>query len=404
MKTKIQLTTIVVAGLATTMAACAGGKSAESAGGSCSNDDPVRMGTIITLSGPQKAVGERFLAGSEMAVEDVNRDGGIMGRCVESVVKDDEGDPTVAAQAARQLVLQEKVDFMEGPVNSAPLAPVMDVTNDEEVLHLTQSVFPPAGNAAEFPFVFRTSMGAVVAADQFWKFAQEAGWKKVAILAVNDAFGTTNTDAVLPGLKAAGIEVSSTQIMDNGQLNVDSQMKKLRDTNPDGVLLFTTGNDLVPPLKAREASGWDVPVLAYTTVSNSAIVDAVGESGMKGVFAGQIAVTELRESNDEVKPKSEPAAAFRDAFKDYLEVETLPDNFSSAGWAYDGVTMAAQAANEVKSMDAAKIKKHLEKAPYSGVMGTFYFDAKSHDGLRIDEVAFAEADSLKDGTLLEAKP
>ncbi|MCC6227399.1 MAG: amino acid ABC transporter substrate-binding protein, partial [Microthrixaceae bacterium] len=96
----------------------------------CDDSDQLRIGVSNTLTGPSAEIGEITLQGFELASQELNSAGGVLGRCVELVVKDDGGEPTKAAQVMRQLVDEDEVEAVLGPFLSSAMGATMEITND----------------------------------------------------------------------------------------------------------------------------------------------------------------------------------------------------------------------------------------------------------------------------------
>src|SRR4051812_48104216 len=85
----------------------------------CNNSNPVKVGALYSLTGPVAEEGKLYSQGAQIAVKDINTNGGVLGRCVVMDLIDDQASPTTAAQGVRQLVQQDNVAWVEGSFLSA---------------------------------------------------------------------------------------------------------------------------------------------------------------------------------------------------------------------------------------------------------------------------------------------
>src|SRR5690349_24237536 len=155
--------------------------------------DPVRIGFDDTLTGTYAALGKNTLVGCQLALEQINAKGGILGRPVELLVEDStSGDAGTAVQKARKLIERDRVSFLLGNVNSALSLAVAQVTSERGVLHIVPGGHTDAVTGASCHWnVFRvcntTQMEANAVASQLIK---EFG-KKWYYITPDYAFGHT---------------------------------------------------------------------------------------------------------------------------------------------------------------------------------------------------------------------
>lgn len=369
------------------------------AGGACDQGDPMPVGASLSISGPAADIGDLANDGAEMALEDINASGGILGRCAELSLKDDGGDPTKAAQVFRELVDQEQVAFVVGPFLSSPIGAAIEITNQAQVPHVVAGVLPDAGDATKFPYVFRTEVVATLQAQTFVEYMQAQGLTTAAALAVNNALGTSNVDGFNAAIEGTAVQLLATEFHESGSTDLTAQVRALMDTGAEVMLLFNTaGPDQVAAINARNSVGWDVPVLGFSSAANRSVVDGVGESGMNDVFAGQAYRLLAREEGTS-GPTGDKAVEFLARYKDHTGQDPLEVNIQQAAGIYDSFMMMAEAINDVGDVDPEGIKEYLETNGYDGVKATYEYDAERHDGVGLDDLVFVTAASFEDGTL-----
>ncbi len=402
MKMKTVLTKLVAVGVCgTLLLACGEGSDSEASSGAsdgnCESGDPVKVGGVFNLSGETADSGEFGKTGLELAAEKLNEDGGILGRCIELIIKDDANDPTKGAQAGSQLVEQEEVSLIVGPIVSPSAGPVLEIATEAKVPVAFNSLSPV--DYEKFPYAFRNVLTTEQIAESFAVYASGADLKRVGILAVNNVFGTTQVDALNAVADAEGVEVVGTEFFNGGDADLGPAMRKLANADPDAVVVVAFGGDAVAALKARQTVGLaDTPVLGFSAISLPFIAESVGEEGMEGVYVSMQFRRMMREPGAaDITDKN--AIAFRDRFAAYRDEPELTASPTQTSSAYDAMMLLASAANGAESLDADDIQKYLYENGYDGVQGKYSFEPGDHDGVDLADNVLVLANSLKNGSM-----
>jgi branched-chain amino acid transport system substrate-binding protein len=364
----------------------------------CDPDDPVQVGAVYSLTGPSADIGARAEEGTRMAEEELNAGDGILGRCVEVLLRDDEGDPTRASQVTRELVDQEGVDFVVGPFLSSPAGASIEATNQAGMLHIQGSVLFEAGDAEQFPYVFRIGVPAQLQAQTFSVFMDEGGYASAGVIAVNNALGIAVSEAFEASAEEAGLEVTTVQFHESGDTDHTPQLQSIQQTQPDVLVVMNVAPpDMIASIRARNGLGWDVPVLGFSAMAFAEVTEAIGDDGMDDVFAGQAFRNLSRDADGNVLG-GERVESFLDEYREFVGVDEIRVGPQQVAAAIDKIQMVAWAADAVGSLDPDAIKDHLEANPYDGLLATFVYDEQRHDGPTLDDLVFVIARSLEDGT------
>lgn len=378
--------TVVVAG-------CGGGASSGGSGGGLKGT-PVKIGFDDPLSGSLAENGKTSKIGADMAVAELNAGGGILGRPVQLVVKDDACDPTKGAQNVRELIDQENVDFIVGSLCSGVIGSQLPISTAAKKTEIVQGILPDAGDASKWPYAYRTTSPAANQQLSWVNFAQQQGYKKAAAIAVNTALGSSSVDAWKAASKGSGIDLVTVQTHDTGAVDLTLQMQKILAAKPDVILIYSSGVDQAAAVKARNALGSTVPMFGLSTITDPVIVQAIGgPANMKNIFAGPEYPTLIRSSSNKESP-------FIQHIKKFLKEDPVAHDYSLGGLAYDAIMAEAAAVNKAKTFDADKVKGVMEghgSSGYSGIMAHYHWDSKRHDGIGLEDMVFCQADSFKDG-------
>src|SRR5208337_2346670 len=95
--------------------------------------EPIKVGIVDTFSGPASTYTNDVRDGFKIALDQINAKGGVLGRKIEFVTRDDKFKPDLALQAAKELVMREKVDLLMGTINSAGALAVSDIAKKEKI-------------------------------------------------------------------------------------------------------------------------------------------------------------------------------------------------------------------------------------------------------------------------------
>ncbi len=159
----------------------------------CSAQDsaqgPVRIGFVSPFSGPVGFLGEWFGHSIQVEVDLINAEGGLLGRQLELVTRDDELNPAKSVEAVRELISRQGVSLVIGPSFSSNALAAKPVIEGSGVI----GIFPSAGSMellADGPtYLFRSQESTGLTARELLRLASERGLTKVAIFAPDDAFG-----------------------------------------------------------------------------------------------------------------------------------------------------------------------------------------------------------------------
>ncbi len=221
--------------------------------------DNLKIGLDNPLTGPYAAVGKNELIGCQLAVEQINAKGGILGRKVDLLVEDStSGDAGTAVQKARKLIDRDKIDFLLGNVNSALAAAMANVSFEKSVFHVVPGghTDPITGSNCHWN-VFRvcntTQMEANAVAGTLIK---KAG-KKWYYITPDYAFGHTLQAGLEKACTSLGGSKVGGDLTPLGTTDFSSYLIKAQAAKPDVIIFLTAGDDAVNSLKQAVQFGLD---------------------------------------------------------------------------------------------------------------------------------------------------
>ena len=222
-------------------------------------EDKLRIGLDNPLTGTYAALGKNELTGCQLAVEQINAKGGILGRQVELIVEDStSGDAGTAVQKAHKLIERDKVSFLLGNVNSALAAAMAQVSFDSGVLHVIPGGHADAITGANCHWnVFRVCNTTQMEANAIAQTLVSSYGKKWYYITPDYAFG----HSLQAGLEKAGAALGGSKVGEDltplATTDFSSSLIKAQSANPDVLIFLVQGTDMINALKQAVQFGLD---------------------------------------------------------------------------------------------------------------------------------------------------
>jgi branched-chain amino acid transport system substrate-binding protein len=222
-------------------------------------DEPVKIGLDNPLTGPFAAVGKNELIGAQLAVEQINATGGILGRQVELLVEDStSGEAAVAVQKANKLIDRDQVNFLIGNINSALAQAIANVSFEKKVFHIVPGGHTDSVTGTQCHWnVFRVCNTTRMETNSVSKLLLDSYGKKWYFITTDYAFGRTLQAGFETSLKAANGTELGADYTPLGTTDFSANLIKAQSSNPDAIILLLAGDDMVNCLKQAVQFGLD---------------------------------------------------------------------------------------------------------------------------------------------------
>jgi len=213
--------------------------------------DNVKIGLDNPLTGTFAAVGKNELIGAQLAVEQMNAQGGILGRQVELLVEDStSGEAAVAVQKANKLIERDKVDFLLGNINSALAQAMANVSFEKKVFHIVPGGHTDSVTGTQCHWnVFRVCNTTRMETNSVSSLLLKNYGKKWYFITTDYAFGRSLQAGFEASLKTAGGTELGADYTPLGSTDFSANLIKAQSTNPDALILLLAGDDMVNCLK-----------------------------------------------------------------------------------------------------------------------------------------------------------
>ena len=323
--------------------------------------EPVPVGAIEILSGPNAAYGNAIRDGLNLALGEVNRDGVLGGRKIVLTIEDSAGNKDQAINAARKLIGRDKVIGIIGPTLSNEMFAVGPVTNARGIPIIGTST-TANGITAIGENVFRTSLPESDVIPVTLKKAISRGVKTIALMYANDdAFSKSGFDVMKAAAEKAGLTIVTTESFGSKDSDFSAQLTHIQSLHPDAIGISALVEPVSGVLLAARQLGIDPKtVFIGGNGSNSPKLGELAGAAADGLLVGSPWFV------------GKPTAANENFVKGYRAAYGHdPDQF--AAQAYDAMKIVAAAIDRAGAADPAKLGPALLKTDYDGVMGPFTF-------------------------------
>ncbi len=247
-------------------------------------DGPVYIGLSAPMTGQYAEIGKYFQEGAELAIENVNRTGGIEGRQMQLISEDSQGLPEISKRIAVKFANDQRIVAQLGDFTSECSLMAQSVYRKARMVQLSPTVSHPQF-APGSPFSFTIS-GSQEARSQFMAHTavRILGKKRLAVLYVNDEWGIAVKKHFEEAGKQFGAEIVGEETYFKNTKEFAPILEKLRAAEPDFLCLGTLFYDAALICRQRQKLGWnDVTVMASGAVCMPAFIDLGGDA-TEGVY------------------------------------------------------------------------------------------------------------------------
>ena len=343
--------------------------------------DPIKIGVAGPFTGGSSSMGVSMRDGVRLAVDEINKSGGVIGRQLQVVERDDEAKNERGVQIAQELINKEKVTATVGYINTGVALASQRFFQEAKIPVMnnvaTGSIITQQFKDQPENYIFRNAAHDTIQAPMIVEEAVvRRGFKKVAILADSTNYGQLGRADLEAALKAKGITAVAIEKFNIKDVDMTAQLLKAKEGGAEAVLTYGIGPELAQIANGMTKLGWKVPMIGSWTLSLSNYIDNAGPAG-EGARMPQTFI-------------QEPTTPKRQAFiinylKTFNPKNQRIDSPVSAAQGYDSIYLLAAAIKQANSTDGPKIKAALEdlKTPVEGVVTTYNkpFTAKDHEAI-----------------------
>lgn len=233
------------------LAGCGGG------GGSSAGASPYTIGVVLSLTGPASFLGKSEKKAVDLLVQQVNAKGGINGHKLDTIIEDDQTDPSQAVQLTRTLTAQHVVALAGYPLVATCAAASPLLKNGPVQYCFTPGIHPRGSSN----YVFSSNLSTGTLIHVVLKYFHAQGWDRVALIASTDASGQdgfTNVKSEVAGF--SGMQLTDTERFGTTDVSVAAQLSRIAASHPQALIVWTTGTPVATVFKGIQQAGLNIPV------------------------------------------------------------------------------------------------------------------------------------------------
>jgi len=352
---------------------------------------PIRIGSILSVTGPAAFLGEDMKAGMELAVEEINASGGVLGRKIDWIFYDAESQTQKGLTATRRLLDQDRVDMIVGGGNMSGMAIAMlGLTEKAQAPFMsTEGAMDIVTPVAERHWTFKSTVDDEQVMERLADYFAKKNITKIAFLGDSSGFGQSAVAQLKKVAARRGLDVMY-ETFNPSDTDMAPQLGKIKSANVQAIVCWTVTPAGVVFLKQAQQLGLD----KLTLIHSYGFVD---QRYMKlaGDAARNLLLVSVKFPVGADLPDSDPQkakiAALTKAFES--KFNRKPNQF--AAQTYDAIYLARMAIEKAGGTDRAKVRDGLESIHgWQGVGGLFNFGKDRHSGLSKDDLVLV---NFRDG-------
>jgi branched-chain amino acid transport system substrate-binding protein len=224
-------------------------------------DEPLHIGYLLPETGPLADLGPAQISGLQLAIQDANEAGGVLGQEVSLSEGDEAGDTGVASEEADRLLADGVHAIVGAAASGMSLAIIDQITGAGVVQCSASNTAPDFTDYDDNGFYFRTAPSDSLQGDALAEVILEDGHTDVALLARADDYGVGLLEFTREGLEAAGANVVFADTYDPEAVTFDAEVSEMIAAGPDAIAIVPFIDDGVPLIQTLIEQGWDMNVL-----------------------------------------------------------------------------------------------------------------------------------------------
>jgi len=339
---------------------------------------PIRIGSILSVTGPAAFLGEDMKAGMELAIEEINAAGGVLGRKIDWTFYDAESQTQKGLTATRRLLSQDNVDIIVGGGNMSGMAIAMlGLTEKAGIPFMsTEGAMPIVTPVEERQWTFKSTVDDDQVMERLADYFAKKGIKKIAFMGDSSGFGQSAAVQLKRVADRRGLEVMY-ETFNPSDTDMTPQLGKIKAAGVQAIVCWTVTPAGVVFLKQAQQLGLD----KLTLIHSYGFVDQ-RYMQLAGDSAANLLLVSVKFPVGADLPDSDPQkakiAVLTKAFE--ARFKRKPNQF--AAQTYDAIYLVRLAIERAGGTDRSKVRAALEGIQgWQGVGGTVNFSKDRHSGL-----------------------
>lgn len=352
--------------------------------------DTIKVGLVAALSGQSAKSGEAITRGLTIAIEEINANGGVLGKPVELLRRDDESNPSRGLLATRELIQKEEVAVVFGGLDTPVSMAIVPMMNKLKVPYMGTWA---AGtkithNGAKENYAFRVSAVDEIVDEALAQYSiKHYDTKKPGLILINNPWGESNEDGLKKAFEKRDMPIVGIEKFESGDVDVVPQLTRLKEAGADTLYMVANVAPSAQVVKSLDRMGWDVPVVSHWGPAGGRFSELAGPNGAKVEF-----IQTFLFSEPGTDARSD--AMFAALQKRFPEIKTHADVTPAVGIAnaYDAMHLTALAIEKAGSLEGPAIREGFYAIDsYDGLIKNYEtpFNPENQDALGPDDYVFS---------------
>ena len=338
--------------------------------------EPIRIGSVLSVTGPAAFLGDPELKTLQLYVEEINKKGGVLGRPLELVHYDDGSDAAKANSFGKRLIEDDKVDILIGGTTTGSTMSIVPLVEKAGIPFISLAgavvVIEPVKK-----WVFKTPHTDRMAAEKVFEDMKKRGISKIALLSETSGFGASGKKETEGAAARFGITLVANETFGPKDTDVGPQLTKIKNTpEVQAVFVFGLGQGPAIVTKNYQQLGITLPQYQSHGVASDEYLKIAGSAaeGVRLPSPAQL-IPEKLAAND---PQKAVVTAYEKAYQERYK----QDVSTFGGYAHDGLMLAVDAIKRAGGTDKAKVRDAIESTKgFVATSGTFNMSPTDHMGL-----------------------
>ncbi len=347
--------------------------------------DPIRIGSVLSVTGPAAFLGDPELKTLQLYVEELNKKGGVLGRQLELVHYDDGSDANKANSFTKRLIEDDKVDVIIGGTTTGATMSMVPLVTKAEVAFISLAgavtVIEPVKK-----WVFKTPHTDRMAAEKVFEDMKKRGLSKVALLSETSGFGQSGKKETEAVAGKYGITLVANETYGPKDTDMSPQLTKIKNTTGvQAVFVFGLGQGPAIVTKNYKQLAINLPLYQSHGVASDEFLKLTGAAaeGVRLPSPAQLIPDQL--------PANDPQAPVVASYEKTYKARYKEDVSTFGGYAYDALMLTVDAIKRANGTDRAKVRDALEATKgFVATSGTFNMSPTDHMGLNLSAFRMLE--------------
>ncbi|MGH1484685.1 MAG: ABC transporter substrate-binding protein [Cellvibrionaceae bacterium] len=373
---------------------------------SVSSDKPIIIGLDADMSAVAAEGGIAIKRGAQLAINEINQSGGVLGRHLELVVRDHRGNPARGLANINYFSQQENVVAVLGGVHTPVALHELPAIHKHKMIYLSPwaAGTPIVDNGFDPNYVYRVSVRDEHAGYVLLKHGKSRNFNKFGLLLERTGWGRSNQKSMQAAANKLGLSVVGVEWFNWKEKSMQSQLKSLKEAGAEAILLVANAPEGAAIIKGIAAMDKveRLPVLSHWGIAGGNFVNQAGLESIRKVDLNVLQTYSFLAPYNDVKMQS-LLNAYKNKYDSTVNSETITAA-SGIVHAYDLIHILAKAIKNANTIDREVVRDFLEKiGKYNGVLKEFNppFSKSKHDALNYDDYIITIYNS--NGYLVPAK-